>query len=125
LSAGVVERCVEAVCHAAACEPHQLVAWLGPCIGPDAFEVGADVLSAFGVAPAARSEAGFRYAPRADGDPRWRADLAGLARERLSALGVTRVSGGRWCTVQDRSRFFSFRRDGVTGRMAAAVWIRR
>jgi YfiH family protein len=125
LSSGVVERCVKAVCRAAACAPPQLVAWLGPCIGPDAFEVGADVLSAFGVEPARRNQPGFRYAPRADGDPRWRADLAGLARERLSALGVTRVSGGRWCTVQDRSRFFSFRRDGVTGRMAAAVWIRR
>jgi YfiH family protein len=125
LSAGVVERCVEAVCRAAACGPQLLVAWLGPCIGPDAFEVGADVLSAFGVEPAPRDQPRFRYAPRADGDPRWRADLAGLARERLSAVGVVRVSGGQWCTVQDRSRFFSFRRDGVTGRMAAAVWIRR
>ncbi len=124
LSAGVVEHCARAVCDAASCEPHELVAWLGPCIGPDAFEVGADVLMAFGVEPPAASRERFRYQPRADGDPRWRADLAGLARDRLAALGVRRVSGGTWCTVQDRSRFFSFRRDGVTGRMAAAVWIR-
>jgi len=125
LSAGVVEACAAAVCEAASCRPGDLAAWLGACIGPDAFEVGADVLDAFGVTPAARDLSRFRYAPRADGDPRWRADLAGLARDRLAALGVKRVSGDGWCTVADRSRFFSFRRDGVTGRMAAAVWIRR
>ena len=125
LADGVVERCVESVCGGAPCEPHELAAWLGPCIGPDAFEVGADVLAAFGVEPAATSPARFRFQPRADGDPRWRADLAGLARDRLLALGVRRISGGRWCTVQDRSRFFSYRRDGVTGRMAAAVWVHR
>lgn len=125
LSAGVVERCVHAVCSAASCEPRELVAWLGACIGPAAFEVGADVLKAFGVEPVAASSSRFRYQQRVDGDPRWRADLAGLACDRLAALGVQRVSGGTWCTVQDDSRFFSFRRDGVTGRMAAAVWIRR
>ena len=125
LAAGVVERCVESVCGGAPCEPHELAAWLGPCIGPDAFEVGADVLAAFAVEPAATNAARFRFQPRADGDPRWRADLAGLARDRLLALGVRRISGGRWCTVQDRSRFFSYRRDGVTGRMAAAVWVHR
>jgi hypothetical protein len=125
LAAGVLERCAQAVCGGASCEPHELVAWLGPCIGADAFEVGADVLVAFGVEPAAVSRERFRYQPRPDGDPRWRADLAGLARDRLAALGVRRVSGGTWCTVQDRSRFFSFRRDGVTGRMAAVVWIQR
>jgi len=125
LSAGVLERSAHAVCEAASCEPHELVAWLGPCIGPDAFEVGADVLGAFGVAPGAAGNERFRYQPRADGDPRWRADLAGLARDRLAALGLKRVGGGAWCTVHDRSRFFSFRRDGVTGRMAALVWIRR
>lgn len=125
LAAGVIERCALALCEAAPCEPRDLVAWLGPCIGPDAFEVGADVLAAFGVTPSPAPGARFRYQPRADGSPRWRADLAGLARDRLGALGVSRVGGGHWCTVQDRSRFFSFRRDGVTGRMAAAVWIRR
>jgi YfiH family protein len=124
LAGGVVERTIEAVCNGASCEPRDLVAWLGPCIGPDAFEVGADVLEAFGVQTTPASSARFRYQPRADGQPRWRADLAGLARDRLQAIGVQRVSGGTWCTVKDRSRFFSFRRDGVTGRMAAAVWIR-
>jgi len=125
LSAGVLECSVSAMCNGVSCEPRELVAWLGPCIGPDAFEVGSDVLAAFGVEPTPASTQRFRYQPRADGDPRWRADLAGLARDRLAALGVRRISGGSWCTVQDRSRFFSFRRDGVTGRMAAAVWIQR
>jgi YfiH family protein len=124
LAGGVVERTIEAVCGGASCEPHELVAWLGPCIGPDAFEVGADVLEAFGTDPKPVSSARFRYRPRPDGQPRWLADLAGLARDRLAAAGVSRVSGGTWCTVTDRSRFFSFRRDGVTGRMAACVWIR-
>jgi YfiH family protein len=124
LAGGVVERTVEAVCQGASCEPHELVAWLGPCIGPEKFEVGADVLQAFGAEPKPAHSARFRYQPRADGQARWRADLAGLARDRLAAIGVQRVSGGAWCTVSDRSHFFSFRRDGVTGRMAASVWIR-
>lgn len=120
LAAGVLEATVAALCEAAACAPAELVAWLGPCIGPRRFEVGADVLDAFGAAGAAR----FVAAPRPDGSARWLADLPGLARDRLHAAGVTRVSGGSGCTVEEPSRFFSFRRDGVTGRIAAAVWIR-
>jgi polyphenol oxidase len=119
LAAGVLEATVSALCDAAACAPQDLVAWLGPCIGPRQFEVGADVLDAFGSASAAR----FVPRARADGSMRWLADLPSLARDRLGAAGMTRISGGTWCTVEDRSRFFSFRRDRVTGRMAAAVWI--
>ncbi|MEO7114520.1 MAG: peptidoglycan editing factor PgeF [Caldimonas sp.] len=122
LAGGVVEATVKAVCAAAACTPRDLDAWLGACIGPSAFEVGADVLVAFGVDPlAAATDATGRFVPHAPG--KWLADLAGLARDRLLAAGVERVGGGRWCTVSEPSRFFSFRRDGVTGRMAAAVWI--
>jgi|APDOM4702015118_1054815.scaffolds.fasta_scaffold10920_2 YfiH family protein len=122
LAAGVLDATVAAICEAARCEPTDLCAWLGPCIGPRQFEVGADVLAAFGVAV----DGGRRFVPRArpDGAMRWLADLPGLARDRLAALGVTQVSGGTWCTVEDPSRFFSFRRDRVTGRMAAAVWLR-
>lgn len=123
LAAGVLETTVAALCEAAACTPAQLQAWLGPCIGPRQFEVGADVLAAFARqadAPGAR----FVPRPRADGAQRWLADLPGLARDRLRALGLTQISGGAWCTVEDSSRFFSFRRDGVTGRMGAAVWLR-
>jgi copper oxidase (laccase) domain-containing protein len=69
---------------------------------------------------------GAAFVPRQhpDGRPRWLADLPALARARLARIGVTRVSGGPWCTVGDVARFYSFRRDGVTGRMAAAIWLR-
>ena len=118
LAAGVLEATVTALCEAAACAPAELQAWLGPCIGPRQFEVGADVVEAFGGGP--------EFAPRArpDGAMRWLADLPGLARRRLTAVGLTQISGGAACTVEDASRFFSFRRDGVTGRLAAAVWLR-
>ena len=118
LAAGVLEATVTALCEAAACAPAELQAWLGPCIGPRQFEVGADVVDAFGGGP--------EFAPRSrpDGAMRWLADLPGLARRRLTAVGLTQISGGAACTVEDASRFFSFRRDGVTGRLAAAVWLR-
>ena len=127
LAGGVVDQTVAALCDAASCPPGQLMAWLGPCIGPDAFEVGADVLSAFGVDPDGMrpgDAALFRFSPRPDGSPRWRADLPALARQRLAALGVGVVTGGGWCTVDTPSRFFSFRRAPRTGRMAAAIAIR-
>jgi copper oxidase (laccase) domain-containing protein len=104
---------------AAALGGGDLVAWLGPCIGPRRFEVGDDVRAAF-----PGDEAHFTAITRADGSPGWLADLPALARARLARAGVTRVAGGTWCTVEDASRFFSFRRDRVTGRLAAAVWLR-
>ena len=119
-----VERSVALLCEAAGCAPDQVLAWLGPCIGPAAFEVGADVLLAFGQQPDTADPALFRSSPRAEGSPRWRADLAALARQRLAAQGVVNVSGGQWCTATDASRFFSFRRDGRTGRLAAAIALR-
>jgi YfiH family protein len=118
LAGGVLEATVQALCEAARCEPDRLQAWLGACIGPERFEVGADVLRAFGADPA-RDNARFRPQP----DGKWMADLPGLARGRLQALGLKRIGGGRWCTVSEPSRFFSFRRDRVTGRMVAAVWL--
>jgi len=121
LSAGVVEAAIDALCESGGCAPGDVVAWLGACIGPDAFEVGEDVLIALGAAPGHEGDRSGRF--RAKGGAKWHADLAGLARDRLAAAGVTRISGGAWCTVTDASRFFSYRRDGVTGRMAAAVWI--
>ena len=120
LAAGVVERTLEAVAHAAACDTHEVVAWLGPCIGPKRFEVGADVLEAFANSPVER----FVPIPARDGRARWMADLPGLARDRLLEGGVRHIAGGHWCTVDGASDFFSFRRDGVTGRLAAAVWLR-
>ena len=117
VAAGVLENTVARMCREADCDPDQLDVWLGPCIGPLAFEVGDDVRTAFGVAAASH----FRPHRRADGSDAWLADLPGLARARLAAAGVLDVHGGAWCTVSDPDRFFSFRRDRVTGRLAAAI----
>lgn len=119
LAAGVLDQAVAELCRAADCPASQLMAWLGPCIGPGRFEVGEDVRQAF----IETQEAGATRFRAGEREGKWWADLPGLARDRLRAAGVMQVSGGRWCTVEDGSRFFSFRRDGVTGRMAAAVWI--
>ena len=124
LAGGVIDRTVAALCAAVACPPGELLAWLGPCIGQPAFEVGVDVLRAFGVDPRAPDERLFQPSPRPDGSLRWRANLVELARRRLVGLGVAQVSGGAWCTVADASRFFSFRREAHTGRLAAAIALR-
>ncbi len=114
LAAGVVEATVAAL----DCEPGELVAWLGPSIGPRAFEVGDEVRDAF----LARDEgAAALFRPGRPG--RWMADLPGLARRRLAAAGVAAVSGGDLCTYSDPERFYSYRRDGATGRMAALAWL--
>lgn len=120
LAGGVLENTLAALCDAAECAPADVQAWLGPCIGPRRFEVGADVLAAFDADPSAAHLRFVRHVPG-----KWLADLAGLARDRLGAAGVTHVSGGQWCTVEEASRFFSFRRDRVTGRMVAAIWLDR
>ena len=124
LAAGVVEAALAAVSEAAGCAPTEIATWLGPCIGPRQFEVGAEVLAAFGAAPDTTDRLRFVPRARADGSPRWLANLPQLARDRLQAAGVRRIGGGGWCTVEQASDFFSFRRDGVTGRMAAMVWRR-
>lgn len=120
LAGGVVENTLVAVCEAASCEPADVSVWFGACIGPRRFEVGPDVLQAFGVDPDAADP--LRFAPHRPG--KWMGNLPQLARDRLERAGVRRISGGQWCTVEDESRFFSYRRDGVTGRLASAVWIR-
>lgn len=119
LAGGVLEQTVAAMCTAVGCQPHELHAWLGPCIGAAAFEVGADVLKAFEDQPRC-----FVEAPRADGSMRWRADLPALAAERLRRVGVAHQLASEACTVSDPRRFYSYRRDGTTGRHAAAVWRR-
>ncbi len=104
----------------------KIIAWLGPCIGRQAFEVGSDVRDAF-VAQERAAQALFtpRAGERSGG--KWLADLQGLARLRLRALGVDRLYGNdgtqNWCTVSQPSRFFSHRRDRVSGRMAACIWL--
>jgi copper oxidase (laccase) domain-containing protein len=104
----------------------EIMAWLGPCIGPRAFEVGAEVCEAF---VAIESAAAAHFWPLGKG--KFLADLPALARRRLAAVGITDVHGNdgsaAWCTVTQRLRFFSHRRDalilGSTGRMAACAWI--
>jgi polyphenol oxidase len=119
LAAGVLENTVHAMCEAVGCAPQDLLAWMGPCIGPAHFEVGADVLDAF-----VDHAACFKDAPRADGAMRWLADLPAIARAKLGALGVDAITGGTGCTVAEPLRFYSYRRDKITGRHAAAIWIR-
>lgn len=125
LAAGVVERTVHAMCNQTGVTPAQVRVWLGPCIGPEAFEVGDDVRLAFTQASDRTGGAGC-FKPHPMHAQKWLADLAGLARLRLQALGVSSVAGNdstaQWCTVTQRSRLFSFRRDGVTGRFAVCIW---
>jgi len=135
LAGGVLEATVAAL----GCDPAGLSAWLGPGIGPAHFEVGDDVRDAFlestgpkrleatgsarGARPVelcvAEPASAFKRNPRG----RWQCDLALLARWRLAKLGVTDVHGGNACTYADAARFFSFRRDGQCGRMAALIWL--
>jgi YfiH family protein len=121
---GIVHTGIEALCEATATDPADLAVWLGPCIGPAQFEVGPEVLQGFGVDPAS-SWRHQRFVPNgvSNGAPRWLADLPGLARDILATLGVHDVRGGQWCTVTQADRYYSFRRDGVTGRQAAAISI--
>lgn len=97
----------------------EVLAWMGPAIGPEAFEVGDEVRGAFLVRDAAAARS-FLPSPNAG---RWLADLYGLARLRLERAGVRHISGGGFCTYRDSARFFSYRREGRTGRMAAVIWL--
>jgi YfiH family protein len=162
LAAGVIEATVKEMGAA----PHKLLAWLGSAIGPEAFEVGAEVREAF-IAQQAQAAEAFAIVPKAKAhelpvttvrpelvegrtarnaglvsasvhgstsSPRteilsgasldkFHADIYLLARQRLAALGITRVFGGNYCTYHQKDRFFSYRRDGVTGRMGTFIWL--
>lgn len=110
---GVIEATVKAM----PVEPARLMAWLGPAIGPQAFEVGSEVRAQF-MAQDEQAEHAFQ----AHGE-KWLGDLYTIARQRLSRLGVTQVYGGGRCTYREPETFFSFRRDGDTGRMASLIWL--
>ena len=124
LAAGVLEGAVERVRQLAGQPEGEVLAWLGPCIGPAAFEVGGEVRAAFTRANVA---AGICFLSRGE---RWLASLPALACQRLLACGVRRISGNDgsadWCTFSQPERWYSYRRDGgSTGRMAACVWMVR
>jgi YfiH family protein len=110
LAAGVLENTVKAMRVA----PQQLMAWLGPAIGPRVYEVGEEVRAAF---------AGHEYAFAATRAGHWNLDLYAVARQRLMDAGVRNLFGGSFCTYTDRERFFSYRRDRDAKRMAAAIWL--
>lgn len=114
LEAGVLEATLAAM----KVSPGEILAWLGPAIGPSCFEVGDEVRAAFVAVNPLAAEA---FQPHGPG--KWLADIYRLARQRLLASGVVAISGGDACTVSDGQRFFSYRRDGVTGRMASLVWL--
>ena len=114
LAAGVIEAALEAMAVPGA----RVVAWLGPAIGPRAYEVGEEVRAAF---LAADPGSGTCFGATRPGH--WHLDLYSAARRRLAARGVTRISGGGFCTASDAARFFSWRARQDTGRMAAMVWL--
>ncbi len=114
LAAGVLARAVEAL----GVPGDQLLAWIGPAIGPAAFEVGDDVVQAF---TSAHPESKSAFVPNPRG--RWQADLPALARQELKRLGVGDVHGGSRCTASEPDSLFSYRRDGQTGRMATLIWL--
>ncbi|MGR5159798.1 peptidoglycan editing factor PgeF [Vibrio owensii] len=112
LANGIVENALELF-------SGEVMAWLGPAIGPQAFEVGEDVLQAF---VDFDSQAHQAFTPR-DIEGKWLADMSKLATQRLNKLGVTQVFDSGLCTFQDKNDFYSYRRDGVTGRQATFIWI--
>jgi polyphenol oxidase len=114
LAAGIIEQALSRM----SAQPESLLAWMGPAIGASAFEVGEEVRHTF-IASAKEDRQAFKQ-----GRPgHWWADLYLLAKMRMLRAGVGFISGGDYCTVTDRERFFSYRRDGVTGRMASLIWL--
>jgi hypothetical protein len=114
LLAGILEQTVVAMRR----PPAELLAYFGPAIGPQAFEVGSEVRAAF-VAANAQAAAAFKPLP----SDKWLANIYLLAQQTLGRLGVSAIYGGEYCTVCEEERFFSYRRDGATGRMAALIWL--
>ena len=115
---GLCNGIIEATIARMAVPANDILAWLGPAIGPDAFEVGPEVRAAF-MAHDPTAASAFAAIP----DGKYLADIYLLARQRLNACGVTDVHGGDACTVTERERYFSYRRDGRTGRMASLIWL--
>ncbi|WP_456379282.1 peptidoglycan editing factor PgeF [Thiolapillus sp.] len=114
LAGGVLEQALRCFHQPASA----IMAWLGPAIGPAAFAVGDEVREAF-----LRQQAGAEAAFESCAQGKWLADIYELARQRLYARGVTQVHGGGFCTYTDAEHFFSYRRDGRTGRMASLIWL--
>lgn len=137
---GALEASIHAVCRAANITPNQLMAWLGPAIGPNAFEVGAELRAQF-IAKDAQAAQAFKL--RGDKGDKWLCNIYQIAMQRLNNVGVTQIYGAttcklhdknhdenheenqgeNFCTYTDEVNFFSYRRDNVTGRMASLIWL--
>lgn len=115
---GLVAGVIEATVLQMGVSASKLMAWLGPAIGPAVFEVGDEVRDQFLVVDAQAAKA---FKPSQQGH--WLADLYQLANLRLANLGVEQIYGGHWCTFSDHARFYSYRRDDITGRMASLIWL--
>jgi YfiH family protein len=116
---GLLRGVIESTVARLPARPSSILCWLGPAIGARRFEVGTEVWEQF----VARHGEDAREAFRGTGREKWLADIYLLARQRLIAAGVSQVWGGGLCTYEDARRFYSYRRDGVTGRMASLIWI--
>ncbi|WP_035061823.1 peptidoglycan editing factor PgeF [Andreprevotia chitinilytica] len=116
---GLCDGVIETTAQSMNVPGEEVLAWLGPAIGPEKFEVGDEVRAAFVANDLAAAQA---FKPGAQAG-KWLADIYLLARQRLAAIGVTAVYGGDFCTVSDAERFFSYRRDKITGRMASLIWL--
>lgn len=114
LAAGVIENSIKAL----ACPAEDLLVWLGPAIGPQAFVVGQDVFAVF-----VKKNPQFKAAFEEIGNKQWLANLYHLAKQHLNTLGISAIYGGQYCTYSNKKQFFSFRRDKITGRMASLIWI--
>lgn len=122
LSGGVLENTAqEMLALAPGLRPKDIVVWMGPAIGPSAFEVGDDVLQAFSAQNQSLLSQAFK--PIAGKPGKYFADLYSLAREQLRSIGIEQIDGGHFCTVGDSAKFFSYRRDKETGRFASLIWI--
>jgi len=116
---GLVNGILEATIASLPTTPEQLLVWLGPAIGPQAFEIGSEVREAF-IKKDPRAKDAFM--PKTNATDKWLGDLYLLARQKLSRAGITSISGGGLCTYTDATRFYSYRRDQQTGRMATLIW---
>jgi len=117
LADGVLETTLQRLCDELGCPASEVLVWFGPAIGASAFEVGTEVRDAF-ICQHDVSSAFVATRPE-----HWLMDIYAVARTRLTAAGVTEISGGQYCTYTDEQRFFSYRRNKVCGRMASLIWL--
>jgi len=115
---GLCDGVIEATVGHFSASTDKLMAWLGPAIGPEVYEIGEEVRQSFVDRDPQATQAFVATRPG-----HWLMDLYALARQRLQHLGVGQISGGQYCTYQDATRFYSYRRDGITGRMASLIWL--